>query len=85
MPHGLLQVDRFVTPQNLFCIVSGAINRAKSNHRRILPVTLTRSRFCGAKFFLTQWNQDFSYTQGEGGTPVVGCQWSVVKTADHVT
>ncbi len=49
MPQGLLQVDRFVTPQNLFCTVSGAINRAKSNFRNILPVTLTVKtlpRFC---------------------------------------
>jgi hypothetical protein len=85
MPQGLLQVNRFVTPQNLMCTVSGAINRAKSHHFRILPVTITRSRFCGGNFFVTQWNQDFSYTKGEGGRSVVGCQWSVVRRTEDVS
>jgi hypothetical protein len=66
MPQGLLQVDRFVTPKNLFCTVSGATFLAKSNFRNILPITLTHSRFCQEKFFASQWNQDFSDTQGEG-------------------
>ena len=66
MPQGLLQVDRFVTPQNLFCTVSGAINRAKSNLLNILPITPTRSRFCKEEFSSTQWNQDFSDIPGEG-------------------
>jgi hypothetical protein len=68
MPQGLLQVDRFVTPKNLKCIVSGARNPAKSNFRRILPITLTHSRFCEENILPTQWNQDFSDIQGEGGT-----------------
>jgi hypothetical protein len=34
--------------------------------RKILPVTPTHSRFCGEKFFLTQWNQDFRDTRGRG-------------------
>jgi len=84
MPQGLLQVHRFVTPQNLFCTVSGATNRAKSNFWKTLHITLTRSRLCGEKFFLTEWNQDFSDRRGEGGTAVVGCQWSVVRTERNV-
>jgi hypothetical protein len=74
MPQGLLQVDRFVTPQNLFCTVPGATNPAKSNMRNILPVTLTHSRFCEENFRASQWNQDFSDTQGEGVE-----QWIVVS------
>ena len=81
MPQGLLQVDRFVIPQNLFCTVSGAKNRAKSNFPKILPITLTRSRLCAKTFLFAQWNQDFSHTPGEGDTPVVSCRWSVVREA----
>jgi hypothetical protein len=66
MPQGLLQVNRFVTHQNLMCTVSGATNHAKSNFRNILPVTLTHSRFCEEKFYASQWNQDFRDTDGEG-------------------
>jgi hypothetical protein len=36
MPQGLLQVNRFVTPQNLFCSVRGAINQSKSCLCKIL-------------------------------------------------
>jgi len=46
MPQGLLQVDRFVTPQNPFCTVSGAINRAKSNCCNYVPVSHTHSIIC---------------------------------------
>ena len=84
MPQGLLQINRFITPQNLLCTVSGAKNPGKSNRRKILPVTPTRSRFCAAKFSLTQWNQDFSYTPGEGGGSVAGYQWSVVRKVSDV-
>lgn len=84
MPQGLLQVDRLVTSQKLLCIVSGAIDRAKSHRCKILAITLTRSRFCAEEFFLTQWNQDFSYTQGGGGVSVVGRQWSVAREASGV-
>jgi len=79
MPQGWLQVNRFVTPQNLKCTVSGAKNRAKSNFRKILPVTLTRSRFCEESFFLTQWNQDFMGHRGEGGTAVASGRWPVAR------
>ncbi len=85
MPQGWLQVDRFVIPQNSTCIVSGAINRAKSNFRNILPLTPTHSRFCAETFFPTQWNQDFSCTRWEGGTSVVGCQLSVVRKPEDVS
>ena len=79
MPQGWLQVNRFVTPQNLKCTVSGAENRAKSNFRKTLPTTLTRSRFCEESFFLTQWNQDFMGHRGEGGTAVPSGRWSVAR------
>ncbi len=79
MPQGLLQVDRFVTPQNLMCTVSGAINRAKSHGWKILPVTLTHSRFCREKFLVTQWNQDFSYTEGGGGYPELSAASCLVR------
>jgi hypothetical protein len=36
--------------------------------RRILPVSLTRSRFCGLSFKTTEWFQDFRGIWGEGGT-----------------
>ena len=85
MPQGLLQVDRFVTPQNPSCTVSGAINRAKSNFRKTLPITITHSRLCVGNFFLYQWNQDFGDIQGEGGSPVVGGRLSVVRKADDVS
>ena len=38
----------------------------KSFAPKILPVSLTRSRFCGEKFFLIEWNQDFRGIPGEG-------------------
>jgi hypothetical protein len=77
MPQGLLQVDGFVTPQILLCTVSGATNPAKCNFRNILPVTPTHSIFCGENFFASQWNQDFSGTQGEGGRAADSGQWLV--------
>ena len=82
MPQGWLQVDRFVTPQNSMCTVSGAKNQAKSNFRKILPVTPTHSRFCEEKFFPAQWNQYFSHTQGEGG--ISSCQSSKVGRQNGV-
>ncbi len=54
MPQGLLQVNRFVTPQNLFCTVSDAINRAKSNFRNILPVNPTHSITCSENVISSQ-------------------------------
>ena len=36
---------------------------------KILPLTLTRSRFCGASFKTTQSFQDFRGIPGGGGTP----------------
>ena len=42
-----------------------------SFHPKILPITLTHSRFCGASFKTTQSFQDFTGTLGGGATPVV--------------
>ena len=36
---------------------------------KILPVTLTRSRFCEGNLLPSQWNQDFRGIPGGGGTP----------------
>ena len=47
---------------------------------KILPLTTTRSRFCGEKFFPALCFQDFAKYGGRGGTPhlsVVGGQLSV--------
>jgi len=68
MPQGLLQVNHFVTTQNLMRTVSAAINRAKYNRCKALPVTLTRSRFCGASFKIAQWFQYFIHIPGGRGT-----------------
>jgi hypothetical protein len=46
---------------------------------KILPVTPTRSRFCGGKFFPALCFQDFAHHGGRGDTPVVSGQWSVVS------
>ena len=46
MPQGLLQVDRFVTPQNLMRTVSGAKNRTKSNRQNYVRINLTHSIIC---------------------------------------
>jgi hypothetical protein len=58
---------------------SGETRMAKSDSNsfrsKILPLSLTRSRFCGA---VSKWNhcfQDFAGYRGEGGVP----QLSVVK------
>jgi hypothetical protein len=84
MPQGLLRVDRFITPQKLKCTVSGATHHAKSNFKKILPITPTHSRFCEEKFFLTEWNQDFSDIRGEGGTAVDSGLWVVGRRASDV-
>jgi hypothetical protein len=47
---------------------------------KILPVTLTRSRFCGASCKTTQRFQGFRGMVGEGGTPVVSGWWPVPST-----
>lgn len=85
MPPGLLQVNRLVTHQNLFCTVSGAINRAKSNFLNILHVSLTRSRFCGVTLKASECFQDFSGITGGRGyagfrLSVVGCQMGASDT-----
>jgi hypothetical protein len=54
MPHGLLQVNRFVTLQNLFSSVRGVINRAKSHLFKILGINshalkILRGRVNGIK------------------------------------
>lgn len=83
MPQGRLQVYRFVTHQNFILHHSLGNCSAKLSLSKILPVTLTRSRFCGATFFLAQWNQDFSDIEGEGVTQwlVVG-GWRIEKLGD---
>lgn len=43
MPSGELLVNRFVTPQNPFCTTFWANRRSKSNVRRLMPISLTRS------------------------------------------
>ena len=48
---------------------------------KILPVSLTRSRFCRGKFFPPLCFQDFARHRGEGGVPrlsAVSGQWLVV-------
>jgi hypothetical protein len=41
-------------------------NLPKSLFWKILPITLTRSRFYEEKFFPTEWNQDFAGRVREG-------------------
>jgi hypothetical protein len=50
-----------------------------SPYCNILPVTLTRSIFCGETFQPTQWHQYFSDEVGGGGIPVADGRWSVVS------
>jgi hypothetical protein len=76
MPQGLLQVDPFVTPQNLFWSVRAAINRAKSHLFKILGINshalkILRGRVNGIKILGDTW--------GEGVEAVVSCRLSVVS------
>ena len=65
--------------QNLQCL-HPLKNAAKSFLSNILPVSLTRSRFCRVSFKTSQWFQDFSDRVGGGGVAVVGCQRAVAST-----
>ena len=51
MPQGLLQVNRLVTSQNLFCTTSCAINRTNYHLSKILPVTLHGLKILRTNFF----------------------------------
>jgi hypothetical protein len=66
-----------LSAQNSVRIAELAYN---SFHSKILPVSLTRSRFCGEKFFAALCFQDFASCGGRGGIQqlsVVGGQLSV--------
>ena len=64
MPQGLLQVNRFVTPQNSSCTVSGAINRAKSNCPEYFACKSHALNNLRGKFLAAQWNQDLRVNLG---------------------
>jgi hypothetical protein len=62
MPQGFLQVNRFVTPQNLFSSVRGVINRAKSRIFKILGINshalkILAGRFNGIKILGDTWGE----------------------------
>ncbi len=58
---------------------SPSLKCSNFNDSKILPVSLTRSRFCGESFSAAQWNQDFTGCLGEGAGQFVSGQRSVVS------